>query len=362
VLKEHSFIVYNMTKKIGKLIVIDGIDGSGKSTQTKLLAERLMQFGFDVKIADFPQYNTKSAGLVEEYLSGKYGSLEKVGPYRASIFYACDRYDASFKIKQWLADGKIVISNRYVTANMGHQGGKIKNPLEKKHFFDWLFQLEYEIFNIPKPDLNIILHVKPEVAKNLADRRQRQDWLEKTNDIHQDDLVHLKKAEQTYLQIAKIYENCVVIECTDKKGILPPTEINNLIWQQVINKLKIFSHASIENKAKRKMIIERLLPTAFMPTRADHEQPLFNLYSAMGIAIAPNQTAAVRIGLKIYLPKDYNGLILDYPPNLQNNLIASKNKISYETTSEIIINLTNYSNQPIAIPAGQKIAQMLIIG
>ena len=128
-----------MKNRRGKFIVIDGTDGSGKATQTELLASKLRRSGLDVAIADFPQYNSKSAGLVEEYLSGKYGSPDEVGPYRASIFYAADRYDASFVIREWLKQGKIVISNRYVTANMGHQGGKISNPLEKKHFFDWLY-------------------------------------------------------------------------------------------------------------------------------------------------------------------------------------------------------------------------------
>ncbi len=349
-----------MEKNHGKFIVIDGIDGSGKTTQTKLLAENLMQAGFDIKIIDFPQYNTKSAGLVEEYLSGKYGSLEKVGPYRASIFYACDRYDASFKIKRWLKEGKIIISNRYVMSNMGHQGSKIKNSLERKHFFNWLNQLEYEIFNIPRPDLNIILHLKPEIAKALVDRRQRQDWFNKTSDIHQADLNHLKRAEQTYLQIANSHPDCVIIECANEREILPPAEINNLIFRQVINKLALFPKANLKNK--RKMIIERLTPTAFAPTKADHQRPLFNLYSAVGITINSGENADIKTGLKIYLPKNYIGLILDYQPNLKNNLIILKNRINCETNSEIIINLTNYSDQPLAIPAGQKIAQMLIIG
>ena len=109
--------------KKGKFIVIDGTDGSGKATQTKLLVKKLRKEKYKVKLADFPQYNKKSAGLVEEYLSGKYGTEKNVGPYVASIFYACDRYDASFKIRKWLKEGNIVISNRYVTANMGHQGG-----------------------------------------------------------------------------------------------------------------------------------------------------------------------------------------------------------------------------------------------
>ena len=86
----------------GRFIVIDGTDGSGKATQTKLLAQKLERTGFDVKIADFPQYGQKSAGLIKEYLNGKYGEADTVNPYHASIFFACDRYDASFKIKKWL--------------------------------------------------------------------------------------------------------------------------------------------------------------------------------------------------------------------------------------------------------------------
>ena len=112
-----------MQKQTGKFIVIDGTDGSGKATQTELLVKRLAQAGYEVVMADFPQYGQKSAGLVEHYLNGKYGTALDVGPYRASIFYAADRYDASFQIRQWLKEGKIVISNRYVTANMAHQGG-----------------------------------------------------------------------------------------------------------------------------------------------------------------------------------------------------------------------------------------------
>ena len=111
----------------GKLIVIEGTDGSGKGTQTGLLIKRLKKEGYKVMIADFPQYGQRSATMTEDYLNGKYGSAEHVGAYRASIFYACDRFDASFKMREWLKDGGIIISNRYVSASMGHQAGKIKN-------------------------------------------------------------------------------------------------------------------------------------------------------------------------------------------------------------------------------------------
>lgn len=223
-----------MLNNNGKLIVIDGVDGSGKATQTEILAQRLKQAGLAVEIADFPQYNTKSAGLIEEYLSGKYGTPEAVGPYRASIFYACDRYDASFKIKKWLADGKIVISNRYVTANLGHQGGKISDPLERKQFFTWLNKLEYEIFDIPRPDLIFFLHLPAEISQNLAQKRQKQDWQGKTNDIHQDNLAHLKKAEQTYLEIAKNFPNIILIESAKNGKILSREHISDLVWREIV--------------------------------------------------------------------------------------------------------------------------------
>src|SRR3990172_11995897 len=112
-----------MSKKTkGKLIVIDGTDGSGKATQTKLLIKRLKKEGSKTAALEFPQYGAKSAGLIENYLAGLYGTADEVGPYRASVFYAVDRYDASQKIRRWLTEGRVVVADRYVTANMGHQG------------------------------------------------------------------------------------------------------------------------------------------------------------------------------------------------------------------------------------------------
>ena len=219
--------------KKGKFIVIDGTDGSGKATQTELLVKRLRKEKCKVKVFDFPQYGTKSAGLVEEYLNGKYGAAQEIGPYRASIFYACDRYDASFKIKKFLEDGFIIISNRYVTSNMGHQGGKIKNAKERKKYFDWLYNLEYKIFEIPKPDLNIILHVDAAVAQKLVDSKGARNYTKKKRDLHEKDIKHLRNAEKVYFEIAKSFPNFVFVECTKKGGIMPRELINNLVWKEV---------------------------------------------------------------------------------------------------------------------------------
>jgi dTMP kinase len=224
------------TKK-GIFIVIDGTDGSGKTTQLNLLVKKLREQGYNIEVADFPQYNNKSSGLVEEYLSGKYGSAEDVSPYTASVFYAVDRYDASFKLRNWLDQGKIIISNRYVSASMGHQGGKIKNPEKRKKYLDWLQNFEYNIMGIPKPDLTLILHVKSEISQKLSLERNREDWKDKTKDIHEENLQHLKDAETAYLEIAKL-PKFKLVECCKDNTILPIEEIHKIILQKIKPLLK----------------------------------------------------------------------------------------------------------------------------
>lgn len=222
----------------GKFIVIDGTDGSGKATQTELLAKRLKKEGYSVKVFDFPQYGQKSAGLVEEYLNGKYGDAKAVGPERASIFYAVDRYDASFKIRKYLQQGKVIISNRYVTANMGHQGGKISDPKKRKKFFNWLYELEYGIFEIPKPDINVILHVDAAVAQKLVDCKGARCYTKKKRDLHEKDLKHLRDAEKVYLEIAKTMPNFKLISCTQNKEIMERNVISDIVWKEVSKILK----------------------------------------------------------------------------------------------------------------------------
>jgi dTMP kinase len=222
-------------QRTGKFIVIDGTDGSGKTTQMNLLLETLKLSGFAVEVADFPQYGQKSAGLVEEYLNGKYG---QVNAYAASIFYAVDRFDASFKIRQWLSEGKIIICNRYVTANAGHQGGKIEDDAERIKYFRWLDNLEYTTFGIPKPDLNIILHVPAEISQQLVDKKDASmrayaEGKNKKRDMHEADLDHLKNAERAYLEIAKLFPNTKLVECTVNNEMMSPKAIHNKVWELV---------------------------------------------------------------------------------------------------------------------------------
>ena len=221
----------------GEFIVIDGTDGSGKGTQTKLLVKRLQKAGKKVHLEDFPQYGKKSAGPVEDYLNGVYGTAEELGGYIPSVLYAVDRFAASRRIREHLSKGYIVISNRYVTANMAHQGGKMKNAAEKKKYFKWLFELEYNFFKIPKPDLNLILHMPAAVAQKLVDQKGRRYYIgTKKRDIHEKDLNHLKAAEQTFKEISKQF-GYPIIECYQNGRLLSIEEVAELIWKKIKTKV-----------------------------------------------------------------------------------------------------------------------------
>lgn len=222
-----------MQTKKGKFIVIEGTDGSGKGTQVELLSNYLKKKEKKFEVADFPQYNNFSGDFVAKYLRGEYGSAEEVGPYRGSIFYAVDRYDKSFDIRRWIDDGKIVLSNRYVSANMGHQTGKISGKKARDKFLEWLNTLEYKIFGIPKPDVTILLYVPPEIGQKLVDNKAARSYTNgKKRDIHEADLNHLKKAAEAYLYVAKKYK-WTIINCAPD-GVMRTRES---IHEEIVKKL-----------------------------------------------------------------------------------------------------------------------------
>jgi len=228
-----------MTER-GYFIAVEGTDGSGKGTQSELLVNRLRQEGHSVETISFPQYGQPSCAMVEFYLNGKFGSSHDINPYRGSIFYAIDRYAASFKIRGWLLENKIVICNRYVGSNMGHQGGKMKDPEERLQYFQWNYDLEYNIFAIPKPDINIVLHVTPEISQELVDKKASREYLNgKKRDIHEDDLGHLRHAESAYLQMAKTFPEFRLIECVENGQLAPVHDIHEKVYALLQEELKL---------------------------------------------------------------------------------------------------------------------------
>jgi|GEM_PF-270569 len=220
--------------KEGKFIVIEGTDGSGKSEQFLLLKKRLEEYNFTVATFDFPQYQKESSFFVRQYLNGAYGGWKDVGPFKASLFYAMDRFDISPKIREAINRGEVVISNRYVGSNLGHQGSKLSRS-ERTDFFEWDYNLEFQILNIPKPDLNIVLHVPADVAQALVNKKGERGYLKgKKRDIHEDDINHLKAAEETYLQIVNTWpKEYKLIECVENGKLLSIPEIHEKIWEIV---------------------------------------------------------------------------------------------------------------------------------
>jgi dTMP kinase len=215
--------------KKGKFIVIEGTDGSGKGTQVAMLVDSIKKQKTAVEVADFPQYDNFSGAFVAKYLRGEYGTANEVGPYRASVFYALDRYDKSFDIKKWIDEGKIIISNRYVSANMGHQTGKIEGKKKRDIFLKWLDNLEFGIFNIPRPDVTILLYMPPEVGQKLVDQKAKRDYTKgKKRDIHEADLDHLKKASEAYLYVAKKYD-WKIINCVENGILLSREEVHKRV-------------------------------------------------------------------------------------------------------------------------------------
>lgn len=211
----------------GKFIVLEGADGSGKTVQFERLVLALPE-GARVGTLDFPQYAEPSSYFVQKYLSGKYGG--DLDPRAASALFAVDRFDVKLKTLQWLDEGRIVIANRYVASNMAHQGAMIASKSEREKFYKWVHELEYGIFGIPKPDLNILLHVPAEVARKHLEGKNR--GFREANSNYE------KRAEATYSEIAEFFPGDFhTIECAPEGTMLPPDEIHKKIWAVVADML-----------------------------------------------------------------------------------------------------------------------------
>ena len=227
----------------GKLIVIDGIDGSGKATQVGLLAKRFKEEGIKFKTIDFPRYYDNFFGkMIGNYLSGIYGDFIKVDPRLASVLYAADRFEASADIKKWLDQGYTVIADRYVSANQIHQGGKIQDKKARQEFLKWLDRMEYGTFKIPKPDMVIYLDVPFEVSKSWLERKvtqRKKKYLKGRKDVAEDNLLHLKASRESALALGKANKSWAKIDCCKGMICMPPEGVHEKVYTAVRHKLKL---------------------------------------------------------------------------------------------------------------------------
>lgn len=248
----------------GKLIVITGIDGSGKTVQTDLLVKRMALNGHDAEQIDFPQYGkTFFADMVARYLSGEFsgavnagsvsddpqpviGAPQSVDPYLTALLYAGDRWECREKITEWLNKGKVVIANRYVCCNMAYQGAKIADQGKRSEFCDWVNRLEYNLYKMPEPNITIFLRNAIEITRDLISRRSPREYhlpddkssacagalaaTDEVRDIHEDDADYMRHVQDMYLGLAASHENWKTIECVKDGKLLPEEQIADYVW------------------------------------------------------------------------------------------------------------------------------------
>lgn len=220
---------------MGKLIAIDGVDASGKQTQTSLLYERLVKLGIRVRKVSFPAYGSPSSELVKMYLAGEFGkSPADVNAYAASTFYAADRF-ATYR-RDWRRDYKndtLILADRYVSSNMIHQGGKIAVSEEKDRFLDWLYELEHKIYDLPVPDLTIFLDMPVKQASELMKNRDNKITGASEKDIHETSLDYLTASYENACYIAEKY-GWRTVRCAPHGEVRSMEDINEEIMALVL--------------------------------------------------------------------------------------------------------------------------------
>ena len=272
--EQLDFIVYVTVKtdrilimKKGKLIVVEGTDGSGKTVQTGLLVKRLSEKGYQVQMTDFPQYGRSFfANMIEKYLKGEFGwpqemrdqlkkyplLIEKnstsgndrteyresrpdeVDPYLTSLLYAGDRWEAKNQMQKWLEEGNVIISNRYVCSNMAHQGAKVIDVEERKKFYKWIETLEHEVYAVPKADFTIYLHVPVEISQELIKTRLKEsEGLKSKMDLHEEDTEYLRRVRDAYVELADSDRNWCTIDCAENNQIKSKESISEEIWHAI---------------------------------------------------------------------------------------------------------------------------------
>lgn len=231
------------------LIVLEGLDGAGKSTQVKLLKEYLISKGVNLRYLHFPRYDAPLYGdLIGKYLRGDLGSIEQVHPQIVALLFALDRMDASTTIKEWLAAGDCVLLDRYVYSNIAYQCSKIMMQPQfgdmagrrelARQLRNWIFDTEYNRYGIPRPDLNLFLDVPISfVDSKLKESRSGdddRDYLNGKEDIHEADIQFQIHVREMYLEQTKADEGFVRVHCEDAQGnMLPPADIFRNISEQV---------------------------------------------------------------------------------------------------------------------------------
>lgn len=223
----------------GRLIVIDGSDGSGKATQTKILVERLRSAGTRTETLDFPRYSDNLFGkLIGECIAGDHGDFLHSSPYVASALYAADRFETKGVIESWLTEGAAVVLDRYVSANQIHQGGKIAAHDKREAFLEWLDQLEHGVYGLPRAHLTLYLHMPTELSVDLLKDKRAKDKKSSylapgKQDTVELDISYLEHAQMSAQWLMQRQQNWQRIECAPHGTIRTREDIADEVYAAV---------------------------------------------------------------------------------------------------------------------------------
>lgn len=221
-------------------IVIEGLDGAGKSTQVAMIREEFARRGIETEYLHFPRFDASAYGeTIARFLRGDFGDAETVDPRLAALLYAGDRRCAAPTIKRWLAEGKAVVVDRYVASNIAYQCAKVDNRDEKRRMRDWILRCEYDDYAIPRPDITLFLDVPFDftVSRLTAERNgDDREYLDGKRDIHEASLPLQERVRREYLDLAASDPATTVIECASTDGeMLPPEAIFGKISEVIFN-------------------------------------------------------------------------------------------------------------------------------
>ncbi len=220
------------------LIVLEGLDGAGKSTQIKLLRNKLVERGIESEYLHFPRFDAPIYGdLIAKFLRGELGSVETVNPYLVALLYAGDRADAANMLKEWMNSGKVVILDRYVYSNISYQCGKLSDKESREELSKWILALEYDHFAIPRPDISFFLDVPFEFTKRKLEEQRDgddRDYLKGKRDIHEASLDLQQSVREVYLSASEVDSALQIINCVASSNEMDtPDNIFHKIWSSV---------------------------------------------------------------------------------------------------------------------------------
>ncbi len=203
----------NVLTPLGRLIAIEGIDGSGKRTQLELLEKALVSRGVQVHSTGFPHYQSWFGSMVGQFLNGNFGALDAVDPRFAALLYAGDRFEAKRELTDALAQGKLILADRYIASNLAHQTARVP-PEKRDEFIGWLEHLEYNIYGLPREERVIYLRVPPAQAQALVTQKAARSYTTAKQDIQESSLRHLEDAAAMYDSLSR-RAHWKTIECFD---------------------------------------------------------------------------------------------------------------------------------------------------